>query len=70
MSAIASTAIVDRYKFDFVGNPGEPLALKTHAYDSGPSLDTVSSVFAVSRDGATEVVSWTFYRSNNPSTPS
>jgi hypothetical protein len=57
------------YKFDFVGTPDEPPALKTHAYGSGASLDSMSSVFAVSWNGATEVVSWTFYGSNNPSTP-
>ena len=58
-----------RYKFDFVSTPGEPPALKKHAYDSGSSLDSMSSVFAVSWNGATEVVSWTFYGSNNPPTP-
>lgn len=57
------------YKFDFVGTPDEPPALKTHAYGSGASLDSMSSMFAVSWNGATEVVSWTFYGSNNPSTP-
>jgi hypothetical protein len=52
------------YKFDFVGTPTEPPALKTHAYGGGASLASMSSVFAVSWNGATEVASWTFYGSN------
>lgn len=56
------------YKFDFVGCPSEPIALKTHAYGSQAELASMSSVFAVSWNGATEVASWNFYGTNNMST--
>jgi hypothetical protein len=56
------------YKFNFVGMPTESPALKTHAYGSGASLGSMSSVFAVSWNGATEVASWTFYGSIDLST--
>jgi hypothetical protein len=53
------------YKFDFVGTPAEPPVLTTHAYGSEASLASMSSVFSVSWNGATEVSSWTFYGSND-----
>ena len=57
------------YKFNFVGTPTELPALKTHAYSNGASLASMSSVFAVSWNGATEVASWTLYGSNDRSAP-
>jgi hypothetical protein len=47
------------YKFDFTGFPLEPPAFK--AYISGATVETITTVFYVSWNGATEVVTWHFY---------
>lgn len=51
------------YKFNFTGVPLEPPAMKAHAY--GVSNSTTFTVFHVSWNGATEVVSWKFYGSGS-----
>jgi len=68
MSAIASTAIVDTSSISSAPRANYRRWRHTHMA-AGVSLDSMSSMFAVSWNGATEVVSWTFYGSNNPSTP-
>ena len=57
------------YKFEFVGHPSEPPALKAFAYGSDESFVSMSSVCYVSWNGATEVASWAFYGRNDPSAP-
>jgi len=47
------------YKFDFVGLPHDPPTMKAYAY--GTTASTVTSVYYVSWNGATEVAEWRFY---------
>ena len=54
------------YKSNFTGLPDSKPALKTFAF--GTSCDSVTTVAYVSWNGATEVVSWNFYSSTEPST--
>ena len=54
------------YKFNFTGLPDSKPALKAFAF--GTSCDSITTVAYVSWNGATEVVSWNFYSSTEPST--
>jgi hypothetical protein len=47
------------YKFDFTGLPLDPPAIKAYAF--GITADTITTVFYVSWNGATEVADWQFY---------
>jgi len=47
------------YKFNFTGLPLDPPALKAYAF--GTTAETITTVFYVSWNGATEVVEWRFY---------
>lgn len=53
------------YKSNFTGLPDSKPALKVHAF--GASCDCITTVAYVSWNGATEVVSWNFYSSTEPS---
>ena len=46
-------AVYRAYKFEFTGLPLDPPALKAHAF--GTTADTITTVFYVSWNGATEV---------------
>ena len=54
------------YKSNFTGVPDSKPALKTIAF--GTSCDSMTTVAYVSWNGATEVVSWKFHSSTEPST--
>jgi hypothetical protein len=49
------------YKFNFTGFPSEPISLVSQAY--GTTAETITTVFHVSWNGATEVSAWNFYSS-------
>ncbi len=53
------------YKFNFTGSPTERPALKTFVYGSSDVSKTTASIYYVSWNGATEVVSWNFYGAPN-----
>lgn len=52
------------YKFNFTSSPSEPPTLKAFAFGAPPG--TISTIFYVSWNGATEVASWNFYGSKDP----
>lgn len=54
------------YKSNFTGLPDSKPALKAFAF--GTSCGSITNVAYVSWNGATEVVSWNFYSSTEPST--
>ncbi|KAK0257262.1 hypothetical protein LTS09_007737 [Friedmanniomyces endolithicus] len=49
------------FKAHFAGYPSEPPVLSAHAY--GTTLETMTTVFHVSWNGATDVTSWNFFGS-------
>ena len=51
------------YKFNFVGKPIEPPTLKAFSY--GTSASSSRTVYYVSWNGATEVATWKFYRTDD-----
>ncbi|KAJ6023729.1 hypothetical protein N7540_004526 [Penicillium herquei] len=54
------------YKFPWIGRPSTPPTLLSEAY--GVNGSTLSTVFHVSWNGATDVAYWRFYARNSPST--
>jgi hypothetical protein len=53
------SSVYRAYKFEFTGLPLDPPAVKSYAF--GTTADTITTVFYVSWNGATEVVEWRFY---------
>ena len=59
------------YKFNFTGEPSEPIALKTFVHEVNDAEgETVLSTFYVSWNGATEVSEWAFYLGDSNKTQS
>ena len=52
-------SIYRAYKFEFTGLPFDPPVMKAYAF--GTTADTITIVFYVSWNGATEVAYWQFY---------